>query len=685
MKRERVRSKHGFKGFGTFILGWFIGLISTFGILFGVGYWAYTSINIKKIEKWTKSEITDNQGLEDLTLKKAVSIVQGINKNGSNAYSLAQLEEDFNLSLLDDSVYGIDLTKIKNSSLKNLKDAFDDTVDSITFNNVLSFMETDKDKMGVLNTILENNVTYYVHNGKLYTDDAYNTEVDFKYTIVDDTVEFANGSHTISTSNGVQSIKPRLSDLPLNNAVESLSDSTMDLKIYQLLDYERTGTEGNYEYIKDGNKMSGVMASLAEYTIDDLSDQNKFNDIYIYEVMGYNDLGNGEYSYINDSDEEVKVTGAMRTLAGKTIGEMSDPYLINNLYVHEVMGYYKHPTDGKYYEDSNYSTPVEGIMTTIAGKKISELDDAGAFNDVTVADAMGYTISEGVVYDSNNNKVEGLFAHLADAKVSELSTRINTLELGQVLDIDKSEASGIISALHGTKVEDLSKEETINNIYIYQVMDYTPVEGGGYTYNEDGTTKAVEGVMKALAGKTIGELDSETTGINTLTLSEVLDVDVDDDSTPAIIKALATSTLGSLDDDIAGLQIYKIMGYYKHPTNGKYYETYNPDTQEYSDEVTGIMGAIADTNANNIGSAINGLTAVEVLGADCKILKIIDESVRDTILVTELSDRLVTDINNATIGELVTNEIITGVDTTKASYTLIENKTILEIINMVLG
>ena len=61
MKKERVRSKHGFKGFGVFLLGWFIGLISAIGILVGLGFWAYSSLSIRKIEKWTRNEITDNE------------------------------------------------------------------------------------------------------------------------------------------------------------------------------------------------------------------------------------------------------------------------------------------------------------------------------------------------------------------------------------------------------------------------------------------------------------------------------------------------------------------------------------------------------------------------------------------------------------------------------------------------
>ncbi|MBQ7798147.1 MAG: hypothetical protein IJ371_03395, partial [Clostridia bacterium] len=555
MKKERIRSKRGFKGLGSFILGWFVGLVSTFAILFGVGYWAYSSISVRKIEKWTKTEITDNKGVESLTLKKAVGIIQGIADNGTDAYTLAQLEEDFNVKLLGDKIFGISTDIIKNSPITELKQALNDTIDTATFNNVLNFLDINQDELGLLNTVLESDLTYYVYNGKLYTNEEYTIEVGFKYTIENNTVEFANGTHTISSNSGVQTIKPRLSDLPLNTALSSMTDATKGLKIYEILDYDRTGVEGNYTYTDKGNEVSGIMASLAEYTIDDLSDKDKFNNIYIYEVMGYKLEDNGNYTYINENNEKVIVTGTMKTLAGKTIGDMSNPDTINNLYVYEVMGYERTGEDPNYiYKENN--NEVTGIMATLAGKKISELDDAGAFNDVTVADAMGYTIVEGVVYDSNDNVVEGLFAHIADAKVSGLSSRINTLELGQVLDIELDEANGIIKALHGTKVEDLSKEETINNIYIYQVMDYYK-NGDKYyeTYDKatDTYSDEVTGVMKALAGKMVGELDDETTGINSLTLGEILDVDKDADTTPAIIKALYSSKLSSLNSDIADL------------------------------------------------------------------------------------------------------------------------------------
>ena len=795
MKKERVRSKHGFKGFGVFLLGWFIGLISAIGILVGLGFWAYSSLSIRKIEKWTRNEITDNEGIENLTIKKVVGIVQGISENDTDAYTIAKIEEDFDIKLLDESFYGISTATLRNAPLKDIKQAFEDTIESITFSNIINFMDVDQDKLGLLNAVLENDVEYYIYNGKLYSDNTYTAEADFKYTIKDTTVEFANGSHTISIIDGVRIINPRLTDLPLATAVGSMTDATTNLKIYEILGYERTGTEGNYTYMKDDSKMSGVMASLAEYTIDDLADQNKLNNIYVWEVMGYKTLGGGEFAYINGQNQEVKVTGAIKALAGKTIGEISDPTTINGLYIYEVMGYYYNDADGYYYRklngnvyeekvtgtmktlagktieelsdpnlvnnlkvwevmgfdqvgtEGNYlyednGKPVEGVMATIAEKTISQLDDMSTFNDVTVADALGYYLNsdDNKYYyeydeatDTYSEPVTGIYAHIAGTKISGLSTRINELSVGQVLDVDISQTSGVIKALYSTEISELSDKSTIDGIYIWQVMDYTESEGGEYTYidsqgNPQRVTGAmktlagktigqlsdpntinglkiyevlgyiedggkyymyntengkydleVEGAIKALAGKTVGGLNDKDNGINSITLGAILDID---GTTTGVLKALSGFTLEELDGEIDKLQIHQVMDYRK---DGDKYYAYNEVTEDYDKEVIGIMAAIAETNVNNIGETIDGLTAVEVLGADCEILKLIDESDRNNVLVKDLSERLVIEINNASLDKLVKNNIIKNINTESKFYNDIKDKSIQKIINDILN
>lgn len=445
MKRERVRSKHGFKGFRVFILGWLIGFISTLGIILGVGYWAYTSISVRRIEKWTKSDITDNKGIEDLTLEKTALIIKGIASNGSNAYTLAKLEEDFGITLFGDSIYGINTDIIKNSPIKDLSNAIDDTINTATFNNVLSFLGVEQDDMGLLDTILETEVTYYINNNKLYTNEEYTIEVGFdNYTINADTVEFANGTHTISTYNGVKSIKPRLSDLPLNTALNSMTDATHDLKIYEVMDYYYDSVNDKYYENYDevtgvySNEIDGIMGTLAGYTVEELSDNETFNGLYIYEVMGYERSGE-EGNYIYTKDSEI-VTGTMKAIAGKTIGELSDPETINGLYLYEVMGY-KSTGNGNYtyIGENDQEQPVTGAMKVLAGKTIKQISDPDTINNLQVYEVMGYTREgeEGsYVYKNNGIEVTGFMKAIAGTTINQIDTTIETLKAVDLFDAE---------------------------------------------------------------------------------------------------------------------------------------------------------------------------------------------------------------------------------------------------------
>ena len=133
----RPKRQKGRGGFGKFILGWFVGFLCTLLLIGGLGYWTYLKVNIKKIEKWTKTDITNNKGIEDKTIKEWIAIASGVMKEDTNAYTIAQFEEDFGVKLLQDSLYGIDLTPIKTSPIKNIKEGLNTAIDSATFNNIL--------------------------------------------------------------------------------------------------------------------------------------------------------------------------------------------------------------------------------------------------------------------------------------------------------------------------------------------------------------------------------------------------------------------------------------------------------------------------------------------------------------------------------------------------------------------
>lgn len=490
--RENRRRSRG--GFGKFILGWFTGFICTLLILAGVGYWAYTSVSIKKIEKWTKTDIINNEGVENKTIKDWIAIANNVLKEDTNAYTIAQFEEDFGVKLFSDTMYGIDLTPIKTSPITKIKDGLNEAIDNATFNNILSFMEVSQDKLGLLNTILDSEITYYVNNGKLYVDNSYSTEVEFSYEIDKSNIKLGNTWHTIKTEGGYKVIKPMLRHIPLQTAMSSIEGATKDLKIYEVLGYTREGEEGSYVY-KDGG---------------------------------------------------VEVTGIMATLAGYSVGELSNSETFNNLYVYEVMGYYYNNEDGKYYQNYDSST------------------------------------------STYSNEVTGVLKILVPSTLGELNTTINNLTLGQALDVSKGEAEGVVKALYDTKITEL----------------------------------------------------------NTATNN---------------------------------LKVYEVMGYYYNGEDGNYYENF--DGTSYTNQVSGLMNAIAGSKINELDTTINTIKAKDVFDSSTIILKLFTAEELETLTVMDLPDQATSKINSSTIDYLVTQGIITGVDTSTSYYSSIKDKTLAQLIN----
>ena len=374
MKKERVRTKHGFGGLGKFFLGCLLGFIVAILAVGGIGLWAYNSLTVRKVEKLIKSDITTNTGIEDLTIKKIVAIAKGISSNNKDGYTIAKFEDDFNITLIDDenAPFGVDMSIIKNAPIKEISKAVDETIDTITFNNVLKFLDVNSEDIGILSTALEKTTTYYIYEGKLYTNLEHTIEVGFKYTIEDSIVKFANGAHTITSD----TIKPRLMDLPLNTAITKFSDTTKALKISEILDYKYDDvTKKYYESCVEGvysGEVSGLMSAIAGYTIDDLADQSIIDDLKVYEVLGYYcNEGDGCYYTTSTFNADSKVAGVINAIASKTIGDLSKPETYDNLYVYQVMGYTYE--GGEYlYEDG---TKVTGVMALLVDAIVSELPD----------------------------------------------------------------------------------------------------------------------------------------------------------------------------------------------------------------------------------------------------------------------------------------------------------------------
>ena len=713
MKKERVRTSRGFKGIRSFIFGWFVGFLCTLLVVAGVGYWAYTSISVRKIEKWTKNDITTNKGIEDLTLKKAVAIISGITSNGSNAYTLNKMEEDFGVKILDDSVFGISTETLKNAPIKDLGQAFNDTINSATFNNIINFMELDEDGLGVLHTVLESKIEYYVNNNKLYKESTHTNEVSFDYEIDGNTLKLPSGTHTIA--GGVVSL--RLSDIPLDTAMGSISDATKNLQIWELLDYTREGNSPNYIYKDNNVEVSGVMASIAGYTIDELADQNKVNDLKISEIMGYY-YNETDQTYYTNRECTTKVDGVMQALSKKdsTIGDLSNKSTFESLKIYEVMEYYFNESNDTYYTTSNFAvgTEVSGVMASIAGKTIGNLSEDGAFDDVLLQDVLGYSVLDDKVMDGST-EIKGVVASLVlkNAKVGNISAKIDELTVGEVLSVDEN-ATGIIAVLKNTTIGgegDNTLSNKIDNLKVYEVLGYTCSgnETDGYVYsNSDGEVE-LSGVLLSIAQTNVNQIGAR---IDELKIYEILGYTCTGNETDGyvyknskmevvnltgIIKTIAQSDIKSIGSTIDGLHVWEVLGYTQIVDGGTGAISYkNGDTV-----VTGVLGAIAGSNINEIGTTIDNLKVVDAFGEKDEhdetkykfsVLNLFTEDELygnegldiEPLTINDLSTRIVTRINEATLEDIVNAGVITGVNTSSSNYASIKGLSIAQVLNMAL-
>lgn len=514
-------------------------------------------------------------------------------------------------------------------------------------------------------------------------------------------------------------IMAEIADTSVGN-LSSIEGKLKDMKIGDLLghtpEYKKDG-EGNYitdtdnnkiiDYWKDskGERVTGVTASLSDLTINDLSDgntlQNTINDMRIADVMGYTEKEDGWYQ------GESKVTGVMAALADSKVSDLSTD--INNMQIGKMLGYtpvYKTDTDAEgneitvidYWKDSK-GEDVTGIMASFAGLSVDDMSDnnkvQAAIQDIKVADVMGLTKGEdGIWRDSKGDKASGIMSAIADTKVGDLSDKMNTIMIGEMLghtpvykkdaegnyvnsegnivdekdrvidhweDSSGNEVTGIVGVLADTTVADLNSR--LNNVTVGEVLGFEYNESEGKWYDGDNLAKGVTG---ALAGTKLNELNS---ALNSLKIGEVagyteiITTDENgnevtiwydgDEPATGIMAQLADLTVDqltnndTLTDRIGNVTLADTLGYKQ--VSGKWYD-------KSGEPLTGIMAALADKPINQMNTAVDDLTLndvipgektglLSIIGGDTKINGIndaINNSIKTTPLQFFIDEGLIT-------------------------------------------
>ena len=453
-------------------------------------------------------------------------------------------------------------------------------------------------------------------------------------------------------------ITAELSDLNIADFSNGgIDDKINEMKIATVLGYTYNEEDGKY-YDSDGEAATGVTAVIVGSAIGEVG--SDINNVMIGEVCGFTKVEDADgnitwYSTYSNSNPEqnVKAEGIMVSIADLTIDQLSDNNAITSrietLTVAEALGYKKN-VDGDGFIDKN-GKPVGGVMGVIADSQLNNIQSK--IDESSIGELFGYTKDGDTWYtkddDGNLKKVSGVMASIADSTIDSIDSNIDNVLVGDIYGYTKGVdeegndiwyskyygegdernvvATGAIAAIADAPIGNIDAE--INTMRIGEACGYTKVGVNWYSeyYGPNYPERNVKatGVMAKLADLTIEELndnDKITECIETMTVADALGYAIDDDGNyldkegnlvTGVMGVLAGTELNSIQATVDSTEIGKITGFTKIG------DTWYTDA-EGTTEAGGIMIAIADLkvselkNNDKLTECIEKLTVADALG-----------------------------------------------------------------------
>ncbi|MBR7112354.1 MAG: hypothetical protein IKC75_05510 [Clostridia bacterium] len=441
----------------------------------------------------------------------------------------------------------------------------------------------------------------------------------------------------------VGAVMSAIADVAVSDMLEGkldLAAALGDLKLGDVQGYI-LGEDGHwYQEVtgEDGTsleKVSAVQNSIASVSLSNvmngefsLTDATK--DLLMGEAMGYirgdvipSEDPEAPVKYAFTKKDQTPVTGTMLEMANLSLADVLNGNVdfedtVKGMTLAEVLGLTE-AQDG--WQDEN-GERVTGILAVLAEKKINEIN-AETIDGIAFGEILGYTYKQDTWYDGDT-PATGMTGKLAGLTLGDLSnddavmTKLRELTLadamgytydeenGVWLDQNKNELTGVLKALAGQPLNEINSS-TIDAILLGDALGYTYDKQNGVWLGKDG--QPVTGVLKVLVGKRIDELNGAT--FDAIRIGDVLgyiyneegDVWYEGDA-PAtgIMATLASLTLGDLSNDdtvaekLRELTLAEAMGY-----------TYDEERGVWLDgdqnEITGILKVLANKPLDSINSA----------------------------------------------------------------------------------
>lgn len=184
------------------------------------------------------------------------------------------------------------------------------------------------------------------------------------------------------------------------------------------------------------------------------------------------------------------------------------------------------------------------------------------------AELMQLTLGDVLSIDTEDESTASVLAALADTTIGDLENALYSITIG---DLIPSSSSSLIQAVSDWTITDFSNTNKLNSLTLGDILDI------------DETDESTAAILLSLKDVSIGDL---TDTVNTLTIEDLLGSDALESS--PVLSALRNSTLETLADDIQSLSLQTLFSDY-------IYEYYAVDVvgDEYS-SVTEIYETYKD-------------------------------------------------------------------------------------------
>jgi hypothetical protein len=400
------------------------------------------------------------------------------------------------------------------------------------------------------------------------------------------------------------------------------------------------------DFLTDDMKEMGLKELFSKDGIKELCSELYFGKLFGYEKK--DDPGSAEKFIWVDPDTGKEIVGINGVLADITVAELLDGGL-----------------------------PTQKIMDELSVGDLMELE-AKENLPVYVEDANGDLIpAEGidpivVWYNGNGEQVASIIGTLANKSVTDLTTGIEDIELGDVFgtvaylgksytyDVKRTdhefivltEAESIIGELSDLTIEQLSGSELtdrVNDMQISDLLGYKQDTETGVW--KDSNNKELNAIMAKLADSTVGTINSTVDSLTYAEIAGLVAVDENGDviadienyegeitwfeegyvkggesnkKADSIMVSLAElsvsqmSDSGKISDAVKEIVIGDAMGYVK---DGDVWYTDNAKTEK----ATNIIAILADCTVGNMNNRVQTITFAEIAGLAKRAVIIFDK------------------------------------------------------------